>query len=364
MAQSKLRSLKLLTFILTMIRVLEPTVASRNAMNIPAVVVIGASQSDVGVNNLLDTTAKANFPPYGRDFVNGAQTGATGRFSNGKLLPDFIAQKLGLPFPLPYNSPEAKGAAALQGINTASSGSGWLNDTNSNLGELIDGTEQVRWVKQWQQSLVSDVGSQKASHIVENAVYFINIGDNDLLYYLQSSELQQKYTQEQYFKLIIDVAVTNVQDLYRFGARKIAFTSVTARGCSPLQITQNQPRNRSQCVESVQTFISKYSAEFKAAVEQLGNSLQGSKFYVADIFTITVDLFKNPSKYGFEHQESGVACCGTGLIETGPLCNRFSVGTCPNANEYLFFDSVHYTEEAWSIIVDSFIDEMKASLLL
>ncbi|BBN17032.1 hypothetical protein MPTK1_7g11420 [Marchantia polymorpha subsp. ruderalis] len=363
MAQFKLRSLKLLTFTLTMIRVLEITVAAGNDIKRPALVFIGASQSDVGVNNVLDTYAKANHLPYGRDFVYGDIKGATGRFSNGKILPDFVAQNLGLPFPVAFNSPEAKGPAALFGINTASAGAGWLNGTDSNLGQLIPGTQQVQWVKEWQQGLVSRVGSQKASHIIENALYLINIGDNDLYYYLANAELRKNYTEEQYFQLMIDVAIANIKDLYNSGARKMAFTSVTARGCSPLQITQFQPLNRSQCVPSVQTLVSTYSAEVKAAIQTLGQSLEGSKFYIADVFNITVDLFLHPSKYGLEHQESSIGCCGTGLTEFGPLCN-ITIHSCSDANEYLFFDAQHYTERAWSIIVDSFFDEMKAFLQL
>ena len=52
----------------------------------PALYVFGDSLFDSGNNNLLPTLCKANFPPYGVDFVKGP----TGRFSNGRIVPDFI----------------------------------------------------------------------------------------------------------------------------------------------------------------------------------------------------------------------------------------------------------------------------------
>ena len=53
---------------------------------VPALIIMGDSVVDAGNNNLRLTLVKANFPPYGRDFL--AHT-ATGRFSNGKLAIDF-----------------------------------------------------------------------------------------------------------------------------------------------------------------------------------------------------------------------------------------------------------------------------------
>jgi phospholipase/lecithinase/hemolysin len=41
---------------------------------------------------------------------------------------------------------------------------------------------------------------------------------------------------------------------------------------------------------------------------------------------------------GFTETTKG--CCGSGLIETGPLCNSFDL-ICRNPSQYMFFDSVH-----------------------
>lgn len=59
--------------------------AARN--NVTCILVFGDSSVDPGNNNILQTTMKGNFPPYGKDFFNARPTG---RFSDGRLATDFI----------------------------------------------------------------------------------------------------------------------------------------------------------------------------------------------------------------------------------------------------------------------------------
>lgn len=55
----------------------------------PAFFTFGDSSLDVGCNNNLNTLAKANYSPYGRDFENHIPTG---RFCNGKLTIDYACK--------------------------------------------------------------------------------------------------------------------------------------------------------------------------------------------------------------------------------------------------------------------------------
>lgn len=54
---------------------------------VPALFVIGDSSVDSGTNNFLGTFARADRPPYGRDFDTHRPTG---RFSNGRIPVDFL----------------------------------------------------------------------------------------------------------------------------------------------------------------------------------------------------------------------------------------------------------------------------------
>lgn len=54
---------------------------------VPALFVIGDSSVDCGTNNFLGTFARADRPPYGRDFDTHQPTG---RFSNGRIPVDYL----------------------------------------------------------------------------------------------------------------------------------------------------------------------------------------------------------------------------------------------------------------------------------
>ncbi len=55
-------------------------------ITVPEVFFFGDSIVDRGNNNRIETFAKANFPPYGKDFLGGP----TRRFNNGETPADLI----------------------------------------------------------------------------------------------------------------------------------------------------------------------------------------------------------------------------------------------------------------------------------
>ncbi|KAH7554475.1 hypothetical protein JRO89_XS12G0222100 [Xanthoceras sorbifolium] len=93
----------------------------------PALYVFGDSLFDSGNNNILPTIAKANYSPYGFNFV----TKGSGRFTNGKTVPDFIAEFLGLPYSPPYLS--LRNSFSPTGLNYASGSCGILPETGVSL---------------------------------------------------------------------------------------------------------------------------------------------------------------------------------------------------------------------------------------
>jgi hypothetical protein len=93
----------------------------------PAVIVFGDSTADTGNNNFIQTMARGNHPPYGRDYAGGV---ATGRFSNGCLPADFVSEALGLPRSVPaYLDPGHTIHHLATGVSFASAGAGLDNMT-------------------------------------------------------------------------------------------------------------------------------------------------------------------------------------------------------------------------------------------
>ena len=96
---------------------------------VPAIIVFGDSSVDSGNNNQVQTILKSNFEPYGRDF-NGGQP--TGRFSNGRLPPDFISEAFGVKPVVPaYLDPTYHITDFATGVCFASAGTGYDNATSN-----------------------------------------------------------------------------------------------------------------------------------------------------------------------------------------------------------------------------------------
>jgi phospholipase/lecithinase/hemolysin len=65
---------------------------------------------------------------------------------------------------------------------------------------------------------------------------------------------------------------------------------------------------------------------------------------------------------GFNEARRG--CCATGLVEaTVLLCNPLSIGTCANATKYVHWDSLHPSEAANIVILDSIAEGIKMLLV-
>ena len=95
---------------------------------VPAVIVFGDSSVDAGNNNRISTVLKSNFEPYGRDFTGGRPTG---RFSNGRIPPDFISEAFGLKPTVPaYLDPNYNISDFATGVCFASAGTGYDNQTS------------------------------------------------------------------------------------------------------------------------------------------------------------------------------------------------------------------------------------------
>ncbi|KAF5732090.1 GDSL esterase/lipase 5 [Tripterygium wilfordii] len=87
--------------------------------------IFGDSFLDCGNNNYINTTTldQANFWPYGETYFRFP----TGRFSDGRLISDFIAQYANLPLIPPYLQPGLDQYHS--GVNFASAGAGALVET-------------------------------------------------------------------------------------------------------------------------------------------------------------------------------------------------------------------------------------------
>ncbi|XP_062117455.1 GDSL esterase/lipase At5g03820-like [Humulus lupulus] len=318
---------------------------------VPGLMIFGDSVVDVGNNNNLYTVVKANFPPYGRDFISHKPTG---RFCNGKLATDFTAEYLGFTsYPPAYLSQEAKGKNLLTGANFASGASGYYDET-AQLYRAISLTQQLNYYREYQEKVVNMVGQNKANALFSGSIYLLSAGSSDFIqnYYIDPI-LCRAYTPDQFSDRLMSSYTTFIQTLYGLGARRIGVTNLPPLGCLPAAITLFGGGSN-QCVARLNIDAFSFNGKLNSTSESL-RRLPDLKLVVFEIYQPLLDMATKPSDNGFF--ESRRACCGTGTLETSLLCNSRSVGTCSNATGYVFWDGFHPSETANEILAGDLLQQ-------
>ncbi|XP_004486794.1 GDSL esterase/lipase APG-like [Cicer arietinum] len=320
---------------------------------VPAIITFGDSAVDVGNNDYLPTLFKANYPPYGRDFVNHK---STGRFCNGKLATDITAETLGFKSYAPaYLSPQATGKNLLIGANFASAASGY-DEKASILNHAIPLSQQLKYYKEYQSKLIKIAGRKKAASIIKGALYILSAGSSDFVQnYYVNPLINKVVTPDQYSAYLVDVFSSFVKDLYKLGARKIGVTSLPPLGCLPATRTLFGFHGKG-CVSRINNDAQGFNRKINSTTTNLRKQLPGLKIVVFNIFKPLYELVQSPSNFGFAEARRG--CCGTGTVEfTSLLCNSKSLGTCSNSTQYVFWDSVHPSQAANQVLADALIEQ-------
>ncbi|XP_058111293.1 GDSL esterase/lipase At2g24560-like [Magnolia sinica] len=313
----------------------------------PAVLIFGDSTVDTGNNNYIGTLFKANHSPYGVDYLDHV---ATGRFSDGRLVPDMLVSELGIKESLPpFLNRQLSDDEIKTGVSFASAGSG-IDDLTTMASGVIPVSRQPLMFNNYKNRLKSIVGDEEANKTISNALILISAGTNDFIfnwYDIRSRRLQfhnitgyQDFLQQRLRNLLMK--------LYHLGGRKFIVAGLPPIGCLPFQITAKfkNPLQRA-CIEEQNSDATIYNAKLKNMLLEIQSSLSGSRFIYGGIYDLVIDMVNHPEKYGFVDTNKG--CCGTGFLEMGPLCNIFTP-PCVDASKFLFWDAVHPTEAAYKVL--------------
>ncbi|CAN6563386.1 unnamed protein product [Malus baccata var. baccata] len=321
-----------------------------NNEKIPALIVFGDSIVDPGNNNNIGTIVKCNFPPYGRDFIG---KWPTGRFSNGRVPSDLIAESVGVKNILPaYLDPNLKIEDLLTGVSFASGGSGY--DPLTPQISVLSLSDQLDLFKNYIRKITAAAGEERAATIVSKSIYIVCIGSDDIANtYLSTPVRRPYYDIPAYTDLMINSASSFLQELYGLGARRIGVINLPAIGCVPSQRTVGGGINR-DCSETANQAARLFNSKLSANIDAFNKRLPEARVVYLDIYYTLLSLIQNPTQYGFEVANKG--CCGTGNIEVSVLCTRYSPGTCNDSSKYIFWDSYHPTEKAYETLVPLVFD--------
>ncbi|XP_010242790.1 PREDICTED: esterase-like isoform X2 [Nelumbo nucifera] len=315
--------------------ILNPAFASRDC-NFPAIFNFGDSNSDTGG---LSASYYPTQPPNGETFFHMP----AGRYSDGRLTIDFMAQSLGLPYLSAYlNSLESN---FTHGANFATAAS------------------PIRPVKR---------GGVFASlmpkeEYFSQALYTFDIGQNDLGAGFFGNQSVQEVNAS--VPDIVSNFSRDVKLIYDLGARSFWIHNTGPIGCLPY-ILVNMPITASQidkagCAAPYNDVAQYFNKKLKEAVVQLRKDLPLAAFTYVDVYSVKYLLISQAEKYGFEHPL--VACCGYGgKYNYSPTAGcgdtitvngtRLFVGSCKRPSVRVIWDGIHYTEAANRWVFDRIVD--------
>ncbi|KAI3724498.1 hypothetical protein L2E82_36278 [Cichorium intybus] len=323
---------------------------------IPAVIAFGDSYLDQGNNNYIKTLIKADFHPYGKDFVDGKPTG---RFTNGKSLADFFVKALGVKEYLPaYLDPLIQDQDLQTGVSFASGGTGY-DPLTPKITSVIPLSGQLEMFKQYIGKLKKSVGEEAAQNILNKSIYLISASTNDFFISYSTVPIRKvQYDVPTYDKMLVKLAVNFVQEIYKLGARRIGVLSGPPVGCLPAQRTLAGGALR-KCSEKDNEAVQLFNSMLKQQLQFLESNLLQSRVAFVDFYNPLISIFQNPHQYGLEVTDRG--CCGTGELETVVLCNKLST-TCQDTSKFFFWDSIHLSEKGCDIFVNQVLPDLVKSL--
>ncbi|CAN0904299.1 GDSL esterase/lipase At5g14450 [Linum grandiflorum] len=320
----------------------------------PAVYNFGDSNSDTGGR----CAAFGEIPPPNGETFFGHPAG---RACDGRLIIDFLADRLKLPYLSAYL--DSVGTDFKHGANFATGGSSIRPGGYSPFDLGVQISQFKRFKAQtnqlYQTHFSTNAGLHKAKSSKSNlprqvdfstALYTFDIGQNDLAIGFQHSSPQEVQ------KSIPDILTqlsNAVQQLYEEGARFFWVHNTGPIGCLPYSVIYNSdPENldRNGCVRSHNDVAEEFNRQLQDKVSQLMEKLRRSAFTYVDMYSAKYHLISTSGSQGFVNPME--FCCGSYYgyhIDCGKkvVVNGTEYGNpCKDPSMHVSWDGIHYSEAA------------------
>ncbi|VVB04128.1 unnamed protein product [Arabis nemorensis] len=327
--------------------------------NFPAIFNFGDSNSDTG--GLSAAFGQAPYP-NGQTFFHSP----SGRFSDGRLIVDFIAEELGLPYLNAFL--DSIGSNFSHGADFATAGS-TVRPPNSTISQggaspISLDVQLVQFSDFLTRSQLFRSRGRVFEHLLprkeyfSQALYTFDIGQNDL-----TAGLKLNMTADQIKAYIPDVLnqfSNTIRTVYKKGGRRFWIHNTGPLGCLPY-VLDRWPVPDSQidghgCAIPRNEIARYFNAELKKRVIGLRKELVKAAITYVDIYTIKLTLITQAKKLGFKYPL--VACCGHGgkynfnkLIKCGAKVmvkgkETVLAKSCNDVSFRVSWDGVHFTETA------------------
>ncbi|KAG9446781.1 hypothetical protein H6P81_012909 [Aristolochia fimbriata] len=346
--------------LLQLIGSLNPAAASEGC-HFPAIFNFGDSNSDTG--GLAASLWPAPWPNGETFFGRPA-----GRFSDGRLVVDFMADSMGLPYLSAYLDSVLSNFT--HGANFATAGATirvqnttWFQSGYSPFPLDV----QLRQFTQFKSKslLAHQQGGGVFKHLVPKEEYFsqglyaFDIGQNDLTagLFLNMTVEEVKASVPE----MLNIFALTVKEVYQLGGRFFWVHNTGPLGCLAY-VLERLPIFASQidkhgCATPSNELALYFNSKLKKTVIQLRKELPLATFTYVDIYSAKYTLISRAKQLGFEHPLR--ACCGhggkynynqhefCGSTKTETNGTLVLVGSsCEDPRLKIVWDGIHYTEAA------------------
>ncbi|CAL4939580.1 unnamed protein product [Urochloa decumbens] len=324
----------------------------------------GDSISDAGNFVTFFPGAPATALPYGETFFRRP----TGRFCDGRLIVDFIAEALGLSFSPPFLGVDRTAAAAefRQGANFAVGAATALGKdffTEMGLSPAL-----VRFIPPYSLDVQME-GFKQVLHllgpteqerkgIMSSSLFVVGeVGENDYSYLM----LQNRSIDAVIKPLVVPKVVAKIENavkvLLELGTKTIVVPGDFPMGCLPRHLTMFQSTDPDSydadgCSRRLNDLIQHHNAAVRTMLERIPRDDPAVAVVYADYYGAGLEIIHNPLKHGFAEDGVLKACCGDG----GPYnsnsfvsCNATS-NLCPDPTKYVQWDGDLLTEAAYGFV--------------
>lgn len=346
----------------------------RPPCDFPAVFNFGDSNSDTG--GLSAAFGQAG-PPHGETYFGHP----AGRYCDGRLKIDFIAEKLGLPYLSAFL--DALGSNFTHGANFATAGS-TVRPPNTTLHQsgfspfslnvqfyqFSDFRRRSQTILRRRRAASADVFRALVPHsgVFSKALYTFDIGQNDLTagYFMNMTTVQVR----DYVPDVLDQFTTVVKSVYNEGGRYFWIHNTGPVGCLPYVMDRLPVRaaevDSAGCAAPFNGVAQYYNRMLRRAVVQLRKDLPNATLTYVDVYSVMYDLIRHANEHGFVHPLQ--ACCGHGgkynyNVHIGCGGRMRVNGTqvvvaksCGDPSARINWDGVHYTEAANKWVFDKIVN--------
>ncbi|KAH7290541.1 hypothetical protein KP509_30G052900 [Ceratopteris richardii] len=328
--------------------------------HIPAMFNFGDSNSDTGGLGAAFGEAQ---PPNGMTFFHTP----SGRYCDGRLLIDFIAEELGLPYLSAYL--QSAGSNFQRGANFATAGS-TIRVQNTTLAQsgfspFSLGVQVIQFAQFKERSLIYNMQEPFSSILpqrshFDEALYVLDIGQNDLTsgYFLNYTHQQVRDSIPQ----VLNEFQGHVLALHGQGAKRFLIITTGPLGCLPYILTRlpytRADLDRYGCAKPYNSMARLFNRELRMTIAKLQQQMRNTTVVVVDGYKLKYNMFVNAAQNGFQFTTK--ACCGygggtynfdpaLGFCGSKPkrqdmLAKNMTYNLCQDPLTYINWDGVHYTE--------------------